>query len=220
MGDRDSVFSDIDEADIRDQVTRRHLLVGGAAVAGAVGVGSGFLGQDEDTEPTPAGRLTTAEKRFAALATTLNEKDVANPNVSGVLRDKVEETLNSVNQILSEDFPDEPEITQRLTALRTAAEYYSTLLTSLAAASSISSSVGDSELNVLKHTGELDYEPASKLDTDSFEETIAQLAAAEKAPSAVTSKGRTLVPDQQTVLDALRTQREISQPATSLEVIQ
>jgi hypothetical protein len=143
------------------------------------------------------------------VATTLSETDVADPYSSWGLRNEIETALNSVNQVLSEDFPDEPEIQQRLSALRAATEYYSTLLTSLTAADSLFGSVSDSGPNVLKQTGELDYDPASKLDSSSFEQSIGQLAAAEKAPSEVTSEGRTLVPDQQAVLDALRTQREI-----------
>ncbi|TKX87613.1 hypothetical protein EXE43_02105 [Halorubrum sp. SS5] len=209
MGDRDRTPANTDEADIHDGVTRRHLIVGGVAVTGAIGVGSGLLGQDEDIEPTPADRLTTAETQFTGVATTLTETDVANPHSSWDLRNKIETALNSVNQILSEDFPDEPEIQQRINALRTTTEYYSTLVTSLTAADSLFGSVSDSEPNVLKQTGDLNYDPASKLDSSSFEQSLGQLATAEKAPSEVTSEGRTLVPDQQAVLDALRTQREI-----------
>ena len=209
MGDRDRTPANTDEADIVKGVTRRHLIVGGVAVTGAIGVGSGLLGQDEDIEPTPADRLTTAETRFTGVATTLIETDVADPYSSWELRNEIEAALNSVNQILSEDFPDEPEIQQRLSALRTATEYYSTLVMPLTAADSLFESVSGSEPNVLKQTGGFDYNPASKLDTSSFEQSLGQLAAAEKAPSEVTSEGRTLVPDQQAVLDALRTQREI-----------
>lgn len=209
MDDLNRLFEDVDTEEILDGITRRQLVVGGGAVTGAVGAGSVLFGQDGDTEPTPADRLTTAETRFTGVATTLTETDVVDPYSSWGLRNEIETALNSVNQILSEDFPDEPEIQQRLSALRTATEYYSTLLTSLTAADSLFGSVSDSEPDVLKQTRELEYDPASELDSSSFEQSIGQLAAAEKAPSEVTSEDRTLVPDQQAVLDALRTQREI-----------
>jgi hypothetical protein len=143
------------------------------------------------------------------VAVTLTETDVVNPHSNWDLRNKIETALNSVNQILSEDFPGEPEIQQRINALRTATEYYSTVVTSLTAADSLFGSVSDSEPNVLKQTGDLNYDPASKLNSSSFEQSLGQLAANIKAPSEVTSEGRALVPDQQAVLDALRTQREI-----------
>ena len=205
MDDLNGVFEDIDAEDIGEQITRRRLLIGG----GAIGGGSLLLGQDRETEPTPEDQLTSAETRFATVATTLNEADAADPNSSWDLQNEVEAGLNAVNQILSEGFPDDPKIEQRLSALRTATTYYSTLLTSLAAADSLYISVGDSELEVLNHTGQLDYSPTSKLDTASFGQSIAQLADAEKSPSEVTSEGRTLLPDQQAVLESLRTQREV-----------
>lgn len=186
MDDLSRFFEDVDTEDILERVTRRRLLVGGAAVTGTVGAGSLLFGQDGDTEPTPSDRLTTAETRFTGVATTLTETDVADPYSSWGLRNEIETALSSVNQILSDDFPDEPEIQQRLSALRTTTEYYNTLLTSLTAANSLYESVSDSEPDVLKQTGELDYDPASKLDSSSFEQSIAQLAAAEKAPSEVT----------------------------------
>jgi hypothetical protein len=209
MGDRDRTPANTDEADIDKGVTRRHLIVGGVAVTGAIGAGSVLFGQDGDTEPSQADRLTTAETHFTGVATRLIEADVADPHSTWGLRNEIETALNSVNQILSEDFPDDPEIQQRLSVLRNAIEYYSTLVTTLTAADSLFDSVSDSEPNVLKQTGELDYDPVTKLDSSSFEQSIGQLAAVEKAPSEVTSEGRTLVPDQQAVLDALHTQREL-----------
>ncbi|GAB6878352.1 hypothetical protein JCM17823_06260 [Halorubrum gandharaense] len=205
MDDLNRFFEDIDAEDVREQITRRRLLVGGAAIGGA----PLLLGQNTETEPTPEDQIKTAETRFARVATTLNEADVADPNSSWDLHNEVESGLNTVNQVLSEDFPDDPKIKQRLSALRTATGYYSTLLTSLGAADSLYISVGESELEVLNHTGELDYNPTSKLDTASFEQSISQLSDAKKSPSEVTSEGRTLVPNQQAVLGSLRTQREV-----------
>lgn len=205
MNDLNRLFEDIDMEDIGEQITRRRLLVGGAAIGGV----SLLLGQDRETEPAPEDRLTTAETTFTTVATTLKEADIADPNSSWDLHDEVEVGLNTVNRILSEDFPDDPKIKQRLRALRTATEYYSTLLTSLAATGSLYISVRNSELEVLNHTGELDYNPTSELDTASLKQSIAQLADAEKSPSEVTSEGRTLVLDQQAVLESLHTQRKV-----------
>ncbi|WP_152421868.1 hypothetical protein [Halorubrum saccharovorum] len=205
MDNLNRFFEDIEAEDVREQITRRRLLFGGAAIGG----GSLLLGQDRETEPTPEDRLTTAETRFVAIATTLNEADIGDPQSSWNLQDEVEAAISAVNTILSDDFPDDPEIKQRISVLRTATAYYSTLLTSLAAADSLYISVGDSELEVLRHTGGIEHDPASKLDTNSFKQSIGHLAEAENAQSEVTSEGRTLVPDQQAVLDSLRTQREI-----------
>jgi len=130
-------------------------------------------------------------------------------NLSGRLHNEVDTAVDTVAPILNQDFPNDPEIAQRVSSLRTAKEYYSTFVMSLAEAESTSRAIDNTETDVLNHGVDTELNPKNELETTSFEQSITQLADAERDPSEVTSQGRTLVPNQQAVVSALQTQQGV-----------
>ncbi len=197
---------DLDSEDIRGELTRRRLLYGGAAVV----VGRVVLsGQSDEDQPSIEEQLTTAETQFASTATTIDDTDVTDPQSIWKLRDEVDTAVDTVAPILNQDFPNDPEIEQRVSSLRTAKEYYSIFLMSLAEAESTYRAIDNTEIDVLNHGVDTDLNPRRELETTSFEQSITQLADAEREPREITSQGRTLVPNQQAVVSSLLTQREV-----------
>ena len=205
MEDSDRSTGGFDFEELRERIARRKFLIGGTALVG----GLAFTNQSDTNRSKSEERLTQAEDRLAELAVTINDADLVDPRQSLQLNNDVTQVIKSVDDSLNQDLPEDPEIEQRVSALVAASEYYGTLAKTLDVAASLLTQIADLELIVLNHEGELGYDPATDFDTLAFNKSVKQLSKAEKNPDAVTSRDRKLVPEQQQVLDDLRSQRNI-----------
>lgn len=97
----------------------------------------------------------------------------------------------------------------RISALEAATEYYSELVTVLDTATNLWARVSNAEAAVLNHEGTLEYNPATEFDTTPLNESITRLSTNENEQGGVNSQGRKLVPNQEQVLNSLRSQRDI-----------
>lgn len=205
MGDSDRPTEGRDLDDLREMIPRRKLL-GSAAV---VSIGGILISQSGSDQERDTKQLAQAETRFVDVARLINNEAIANPRASAGLHDEISRAVESVTAVLDQYSSDSPQTEQRVTALRTAIAYYNTLLPALDAGATLLGRVAGSERNVLDHSQPLEYDPGTAFDLGTFEESITRLAEEEQPPEAVTSKGRKLVPNQQRVVDALRSQRTV-----------
>lgn len=189
-----------DLENLREQITRRRLLFGTAAVGG------GWLLTNDSTRED---HLTQAEDRFVELAGTLNNADLVDPRQSSIHQEEVENAINYVSDILDEDLPDNSQTDRRVSALNAALGYYSQLANTLDAGTSLRRVLTDSEYVVLYHNGTLENDPEDMYETDSFRNSIIKLSENEQNPEIVMSEEGKLVPNQQEIVDSLRTQRGV-----------
>ncbi|QZP39386.1 hypothetical protein [Halobaculum magnesiiphilum] len=205
MGDSERSTDGYDLEDLREQIGRREILLGAVVLGG----GSMLLNPSGSSQSEDSNHLAQAETRLSEVAERINDADVVNPLQTSTLHDEITRAVESVTDILNRYGSGGPQTEQRVSALRTAIEYYNTLAAAFKTGAALSGRVAKSELAVLYHNQSLEYEPAAAFDLESFEESIIRLTQAEIDPDAVTSKTGQLVPNQQEVIESLHGQRDL-----------
>lgn len=205
MGDSDRSTDGFDFEDLREEVVRRKLLLGVAALGG----GSILITQSDSTQTKDTDELAQAETRLEDVAGQVNDADMANPREVPVLYNEITQALKSVTDTLDQHDSGGTQTEQRVSALNAAIDYYDTLVRTLNTGTTLLSQVAESELEVLRHRRSLGYDPVTAFDLGSFEESITRLSQSKKDPETITSNGRKLVPDQSQVIDSLRVQRDV-----------
>ena len=191
--------------DIRDQIARRKLLLGAAALGG----GSILIAQADSTQSDGENHLAQAENRLVKVAELINSTDLADPRQSPKLYNEISKVVSSVNNILNQHISDKAQAKQKVSALRTATDYYNTLATTLNTGTTLLVNVADSERNVLYQKGSLKYNPITEFDSGEFKESIDKLTQNRKDADVVTYESRKLVPNQQQVIDSLSIQCDV-----------
>lgn len=205
MEGSDSSNGRLDYENLRDQITRRKLLLGAAALGG----GSILRAQTESTRPDGINHLAQAENRLLGAAELINNTDLADPRQTPILYDEISNTVDSVTNVLGQHGSDGGQGKQEIASLRAAIDYYNTLATALNTGATLSGNLADSERNVLYQKGSLGYDPITEFDSEAFKESIGQLTQNRKNTDAITSEDRKLVPNQQQVIDSLSILRDV-----------
>ena len=205
MEGSDSSNGGLNYENLRDQITRRKLLLGAAALGG----GSILRAQSNSTQSDGTNHLTQAENRLVGVAELINNTDLADPRQTPILYDEISKTVDSVTNVLNQHGSDGGQVKQEISALRAAIDYYNTLATALNTGTTLLVNLADSERNVLYQKGSLRYDPITEFDAEAFKESIGQLPQNRKNADTITSKDRKLVPNQQQVIDSLSIQRDV-----------
>lgn len=205
MEDSDRSTDGFDFEDLREQIVRRKLLLSAVAVGG----GSIFFTQSESTQQEDADDLAQAESQFIEIAGRINGADLIDPQETSLLYDEITHTVRSVTDILDQYNSEEPQAEQRIAALSAAVEYYDTLVTTLDEGFTLLTQVVDSEIEVLNHKRNLEYDPVAASDIERFEESIVQLSQVETSSEPVSEDGTKLVPNLDQVIESLRAQHDL-----------
>lgn len=194
-----------DFEDLREQIVRRKLLLGAVAIGG----GSIFLTQSESPQQEETDDLAEAESQFVEMAGRINGADLVDPQETSLLYDGITHTVRSVTEILDQYNSEEPQTEQRIAALSAAVKYYNTLVTTLDAGFTLLTQVADSEIEVLNHQRNIEYDPVAAPGTERFEESIVRLSQVETSSEPVSENGKNLVPNPDQVVESLRAQHNL-----------
>jgi len=203
--DSDRSTGGLDLEGLREEIARRKLLLGILTLGG----GSLFFTHPDSTQKEDTDDLAQAESRLVEVAGRINDADLVNPRETAILHHEITQAVESTTDVLDQSGSDGTQTEQRISALRTAIEYYNTLTATIEIGQTLLAQVADSELDVLNHKRPLEYDPVAAFDLGTFEESITRLSQVETDPKEVTSKRRKLVPTQQRVTVSLRSQRDI-----------
>lgn len=188
-----------------DVLSRRNLLIGGAvATTGSIGGGLWLFQQSDRENP-----LAAVEDRFFATATTINDTTLANPRQNGVVHREAAAAVNAIDDLQDDSLPDDSETEQRVTALRRAADYYRTLLSTLEVGQTLTNDIVTTERDVVTNPGDTASATLTSLDTNTFGDDISQFADLDTDAELLTPDGQPLIPNHESVIDGLYTQQTI-----------